>query len=124
EGTTALLFAFLLCRVLPRLSPGARCWIWRLAYVRVLLAAVWLSPISLPLLPPKAPVVSSAAMPPRRLPGGHDAAALRTLRRTPAITLEQAARPTPKPVSNPRLILFLLWVAGASGCGVTLIREF
>jgi hypothetical protein len=51
QGALALMLAWG-CRALPGIPPRAQCWIWRLAYVKLLIALVWGTPIELPLLPP------------------------------------------------------------------------
>lgn len=61
-ATWALPLAWLICR-LPRLSPSACSWVWRFAYLRLLLAVPSWS-ISLPLLPaqpPQGPAVAAVA---------------------------------------------------------------
>jgi beta-lactamase regulating signal transducer with metallopeptidase domain len=78
EGGIALGSAGLLCRLVPRLPPALRCWLWRLAYARLLIALVGLTPIALPLLTP-APAARSLApvrVPSAPLPGGAFAASI------------------------------------------------
>ncbi|ALN80067.1 M56 family metallopeptidase [Lysobacter antibioticus] len=77
-----------LCRYLPRLSASARCWLWWLAALQLLVGVLWPTPLVLPLLPESfgsliadAPsgLASSAALPASaRLPfaiAGGDASA-------------------------------------------------
>lgn len=40
-----------LCRYLPRLSASARCWLWWLAALQLLIGVVWPTPLALPVLP-------------------------------------------------------------------------
>ncbi|MGN7916336.1 M56 family metallopeptidase [Lysobacter sp. 22409] len=40
-----------LCRYLPRLSASARCWLWWLAALQLLVGLLWPTPLMLPLLP-------------------------------------------------------------------------
>lgn len=51
EGGLALLAAWALTHALPRLSPAARCWLWRLAALKLLVAFCWSSPVELAVLP-------------------------------------------------------------------------
>src|SRR5262249_14870770 len=51
QGGVALGLAWGVCRVAPRISPRLRCWLWRLAYLNLLVAFLWLPPILLPALP-------------------------------------------------------------------------
>ncbi len=39
-------------RLMPRMSPSVRCWLWRVAYLKLLLSLIGLTPVALPLLPP------------------------------------------------------------------------
>jgi beta-lactamase regulating signal transducer with metallopeptidase domain len=51
EGAVAIGLVWLVCRTLPRISPNVRCWLWRLALLKMLLAAVPLGSLDLPILP-------------------------------------------------------------------------
>ncbi len=51
QGSMVIALVWGLCRVLPQLSPSVRCWLWRLAYTKLLLSLIGLTPFSLPLLP-------------------------------------------------------------------------
>ena len=51
QGGAALALIWCACRLLPGLSPGARCWLWRLAYLKLFVALAWAAPVDLPLLP-------------------------------------------------------------------------
>lgn len=78
EGSIALGSAALLCRLVPRLPPAVRCWLWRLAYARLLIALVGLTPIALPLLTPATTARSLALVrvPAAPAPGGAFAASI------------------------------------------------
>ena len=52
QGGLALALVWAVCRLLPRLSAAGRCWLWRLAYLKLLCALFWLPTLDLPLLPP------------------------------------------------------------------------
>jgi len=51
QGGAALLLVWLACIALRRGSPALKCWLWRLGYLKFLVALLLLSPIALPLLP-------------------------------------------------------------------------
>jgi multidrug efflux pump subunit AcrA (membrane-fusion protein) len=63
QGGIALAIVWALCLALPKLPARARCWLWRAAYLKLLVALVWTTPVDLPLLPAKA--VIAAVSPPR-----------------------------------------------------------
>ncbi|MCW3094983.1 MAG: hypothetical protein JWL77_601, partial [Chthonomonadaceae bacterium] len=60
QGGLALALVWTVCRLLPRLPAAGRCWLWRLAYLKLLFALLWLPTLDLPLLPPadQAPAVA------------------------------------------------------------------
>src|SRR5437588_90231 len=61
QGGLALAAAWVLCLVATKLPPRIKCWAWRLAYVKLLIAGLWVSPVLLPLLPsPKLQAAPSA----------------------------------------------------------------
>ena len=56
QGGLVILLVWAVCRLWPTMPPVSRCWLWRLAYAKLLLGLVWLPPLALPLLPrPLAP---------------------------------------------------------------------
>ena len=59
QGGLGIALAWLLCRLWPALPAGPRCWLWRLAYAKLLLGLVWLPPLALPLLPAPRPAAPS-----------------------------------------------------------------
>src|SRR5512138_3563002 len=58
QGGLAIALVWVVCRAWPRISPRAKCWLWRLAYLKLAAAFLWPAPINLPLLP--APVLLNA----------------------------------------------------------------
>src|SRR5436305_9462353 len=50
EGGIWLLLVWFICRIATRLPGRAKCWLWRLAYLKLLLALFWTTPMQLPLL--------------------------------------------------------------------------
>ncbi len=51
QATIVVSAAWLLCFILRRWSPQLRSWIWRLAYLKLLLLLVWTTPVTLAVLP-------------------------------------------------------------------------
>ncbi len=52
QGVIIIAVVWLACRFLPRIPPQIHSWLWRLAYLKLLIALMWGTPISLPILPP------------------------------------------------------------------------
>src|SRR5438067_4787134 len=95
HGGTGFVAVWAVCSLFPRLSPTVRCWLWRLAYARLIFALFWITPVHLPVLAVAAPAAPGMLPPsPSSFPG----------------TLT-----TP---------LFWLWVAGAAFCTVRLVTEW
>lgn len=51
QGTLLVALVWALCRALPRLSATARCWLWWLVALQLVVGLMWSNPVSLPLLP-------------------------------------------------------------------------
>src|SRR5438552_13069258 len=51
QGGLALLLAWTVARVFTRVPAVLKSWLWRLAYIKLLVAFFWITPINLPLLP-------------------------------------------------------------------------
>jgi len=68
QGGLAITLAWLICRLWHGMPPNPRCWLWRLAYAKLLLGLVWLPPLALPLLsrPSAPPPLAPAAIPAER----------------------------------------------------------
>lgn len=60
EGGLALAIVWLVIKLWPRIHPVTQCWLWRLAYLKLLIALVWVMPVSLPVLTPSNPTPISA----------------------------------------------------------------
>lgn len=61
QGGIALLLVWLVCRAWKTLSPRWQSWLWRLAYLKLLVAFAWFAPLELPLLPESAtPAIQQA----------------------------------------------------------------
>jgi beta-lactamase regulating signal transducer with metallopeptidase domain len=53
QGSLIIALVWAAGRLVPRLSPAARCWLWRLAFLKLLAALVWARAIDLPVWPGK-----------------------------------------------------------------------
>lgn len=110
EGAVLAAGVWLVCRSLPRMSPGVRALLWWCVAAKFVVSLVWLSPIGVPVLPRAAADASGAvtAAPPV---SGTEAA---------------AARPSPPRVREPGApqIPWTAVVVGAwaLGLGVSLLR--
>lgn len=51
QGGLALGLVWLVCRLMPQLSARVKVWLWRLAFLKLLLALAWPGSIAVPLLP-------------------------------------------------------------------------
>lgn len=51
QGGLMIAAVWILCRVWTKIPPAAKCWLWRLAFLKLLVALVWVTPIRLPMLP-------------------------------------------------------------------------
>ena len=45
QGGVAIGVAWVICRGFPRIPARVRCWLWRLAYLKLLLALFWTTPV-------------------------------------------------------------------------------
>ena len=106
QGGIALALAWALTRALPKLPAAAKCCVWRVAYLKLLVCLAWAAPVELPVLrpviqEPAPPVDMVFTQPPA--PSGDVPAAARG---------EFAITPAPRP----RLptLLFVAWAAGMS----------
>jgi len=129
QGGLAILFVWGLCRLLRRMPPAAKCWLWRLAYLKLFVALVWATPIALPLLPAHAPHAESAGpgsamsseAPSSILPEGgrHD---LRTASRQGVATGFRANSKHPFPTAASWLLA--AWLLAASWHGRRVLRTW
>jgi beta-lactamase regulating signal transducer with metallopeptidase domain len=63
EGAVLAAGVWLICRALPRMSPGVRALLWWCVAAKFVVALVWLTPIGVPVLPRAAASVVTAAPP-------------------------------------------------------------
>jgi beta-lactamase regulating signal transducer with metallopeptidase domain len=143
QGGLALLVVWGACAVLRRTAPAVKCWLWRLGYLKFLVALFLLVPISVPLLPaprvrpasetsagaPLAEAPVTRAIPAPAAPFTGLPAATTTppvLAQTPAVAQPGALPPTNSPSQRPSIhtILFVLWLLGVVLTGVRVCRAW
>lgn len=133
QGSVAILAIYALTRVWQKCPHHVRCWLWRIALLKMLIAAVWLSPVTFTVLPKRVQPVRNvlAVKPPPSSPQqGYSSVEIGD---TVELTPETAARftaeepkpeisslPEPKKVNMFR-ILYIVWCLGFS---VSLIGVF
>src|SRR5687768_1653562 len=114
EGAVLAAFVWLVCRALPRLSPGVRALLWWCVAAKFVVALVWLSPVGVPVLPRAATDAPGAEA---RVSAAPPLSPLRT---------GDGARPASPPARDPGAPA-LPWTAivvgaWALGLGVSLLR--
>jgi beta-lactamase regulating signal transducer with metallopeptidase domain/roadblock/LC7 domain-containing protein len=120
QGSAAILFVWGLCRVLPQMSPRVRCWLWRLAYIKLIIAPLWISPVGIPVLRSiRAPETISA---PIQAPAIHPTSYLPRLRMNG--TVGPAHVVITKTSLTPLSALVILWLLGGIVMGAQIIREW
>jgi len=87
QGGLALLLVWAVCRAFHRLPARAKSWLWRLAYLKLLVAFLWTAPIALPLLPAGTPRPAQEAWIP--------VASAPEENPSPAVSLAEPAAPAP-----------------------------
>jgi len=115
-----------LCRWLPRLGANARCWLWWLVSLQLVVGLCWPHPLRLPLLP--APDVQMAIVAPQAMPAAPlDMAAARAPIDAPAFSEAPSgiAVPAPTPVtgSAPAWMAWALWLAWLAGVAAMALRS-
>ncbi len=63
QGALAVGAVWLVIRLLPRMSGDARCWLWRLVYLKLFLSMVVGSPLAVPILPSSLPATPEVVTP-------------------------------------------------------------
>ncbi len=108
QSTLLVAVVWALCRFLPRLSASARCWLWWLVALQLVVGVFWSDPLALPLLPAE-PVAQAMLAPlqPLAAPAANTAGMLSVSQAPAGIT------PLPSAWSWP-LVVSLLWLFGLS----------
>src|SRR5688572_22724351 len=63
HGSIALIAVFAICRLFPRIPAAAQCWLWRLAWLRILIAFCTGATFELSLLPAPTPIIAARIEP-------------------------------------------------------------
>jgi bla regulator protein BlaR1 len=111
QGGLVICVVWVVCRLVPRMPPVLRAGLWWLACLKLLVGFAWVEPITLPVLPPPAPVSATQAASVTLLqekenpvaPSAADAAASR---------LDSPARPTSWPTGWLVIVIVGLWLMG------------
>jgi beta-lactamase regulating signal transducer with metallopeptidase domain len=107
QGSIALAAAILVCRLAPGLPARSKCWLFRAASVRVILAFLTGASIELAILPAPKPAIAQAALPPVEMPTPTE-----IVDRTPPAPHSIA---TPARVISGNDLLVLIWSIGLVG---------
>jgi beta-lactamase regulating signal transducer with metallopeptidase domain len=114
QGGLALAGVWVGLRLFSRVPPRLRCWLWRLAYLKLATALLWATPIDLPLRP-------APSRPPAPRP-----IVVRPRHVVPPAAEPAVARPTPSESSagRPTAVagLFGLWLAGLGWSAARIAR--
>jgi hypothetical protein len=121
QGGIALALAWAIARWCTFLSPRVVCWVWRLACLKVLLALVWIEPVSRALLPARqADTVTfgSAAV---RAPGPEATVDVPAVRTVAPVASQPVQIP---PALGVWSLLTSAWLLGVVYCVVASAREW
>jgi beta-lactamase regulating signal transducer with metallopeptidase domain len=105
QGVIVITLVWLSCRCVSAIPAACKVWLWRLAFLKLLVLLVWVTPVSLPVLPTRdvKPLDTSATP------------------AMPSLMSEIESAPLPIEVSAPEMrdpIRWHLWLFVAWGCGV------
>src|SRR5687768_15205522 len=124
QGGVALALVWAWCRAVPRTPAAVQCWLWRLGYVKLLVALLWATPVDLPALPAAqvsraarepgaiSPVESAGALPGRDDAPPHGLSAHDLMPGAQA-ALTEAVTPAPVRPSFASILL-VAWLAGVA----------
>ncbi len=59
QGGVALILILVICRAIRKIPAHVQCWLWRLAFLKLLIAGLWIVPLELRWLPPAEPMTVS-----------------------------------------------------------------
>jgi beta-lactamase regulating signal transducer with metallopeptidase domain len=108
--------------VRPILPGGAQCWIWRLAYLKLLVALLWSTPVSLPLLRAAGSASARPALPVAAPSGGRLLPLPPSLSSSSAIggevSPDRAAPILPSRRQHAPMVFLGLWSLGVTGCAL------
>jgi beta-lactamase regulating signal transducer with metallopeptidase domain len=114
QGGLAILVVWGICRLVPAVPPVVRCWLWRLVYLKLIVALLWTAPMLLPVLPAETVAVSTASEPGAAPPPSSSIPPA-----DPEVSPGPAgSRPSAPPASGSPVLpmLFTLWLLGVCAC--------
>lgn len=117
QGGLGLLGVGMAARIFPRLPAVIRCWLWRLAFLKLLAAFLWLAPISIPIpgAVPALRVIRSTSplhSPGMQPPASHSGSG-------PSVRMRAQSD-----YGVPVTALFLFWLAGVAVKGLRVLRVY
>ena len=126
EGGLALAIVWLVIKFLPGIPPAIQCWLWRLAYLKLLIVLIWVTPVNLQVLSSLNPTPISAPNP--VLVKNQEP----ITQNNPNSSLKNLSNLGDIIVSNTRaesrqwfyLLLFSVWVFGVSCQGFSLVKAW
>ena len=123
QGGVAIAIVWALCRLIPRLPGRIQCWLWRLAYLKLLVALLWAVPLELPVLAPQASTLQPADGRRQAVDGRRQAVDPQSQTHPDAIDF--AGLPsTACRLPSVELLLHLLWLLGVGWCGAQVLAEW
>ena len=130
QGALVLLLVWGICRVWPAIPAGMQCWLWRLAWAKLLLALLWAGAVPLAILPEHRPAPGMHPVVTYYSPPSH-AKTSAMYHPTPANESEtihaaegRAAPHDRLPSLQPCAWLLLLWLAGIGWSLLRLARAW
>lgn len=132
QGAIAVGLVWIVCKCLPRLPSNIRCWLWRLALLKTVLAALPLGSLDVPVLPRA--WVAEASVLPDRVPAisitnfgilTTETRANISVGPNGGETTLYGSLPTARPASPRTTILFFVWLTVlAAFAGTIVVRVF
>ena len=126
QGTLAAFLVWVVCSALPKISPRARSWLWRLVFLKFAFTLLWFAPLELPVFRATLPVQTSALTPniiSARVPG--PSAKSSAPNSPPQSSAQTVSQPIPVPaVFAWQSLLSALWLSGVSLAASRLLWQF
>lgn len=126
QGAVALIAVWVTVKIFPQLSPSISCWLWRLAFLKLLVSFLWATPVELPLLPARvesntswSPVLADGA---ERLRSIFSAPAQPDVLAFPAQEVNEVDTKLSAPSPSFASVLFLFWLLGLAFHFVLLVK--
>lgn len=139
HGGIAAAIVWALCTLIPRLPANAKSWLWRLVFLKMVLALIWVQPIELPVLAPldvetktmQLPLVAVNTLPEASTepifkagPASGLVFPANSAREVEVILPSPALIVEPTSPLNGESLLLLAWFGGVTICFLILARQF